>query len=229
MSRLPDHWAERLLAAAHAQLGQSAEARLAIGLRTNIPVDRTIRRTTNCAISSTHPMASARRGCRDVEQCQRRQASRSRLLADLNSTVWTVIVVNLGGISNEENLSHERPSHLSSSSTLAATMELHLGLRAATWRSSTWRSIANCADPISWHCASMTRSLKATQSTAPRCGAGKGSAGSVRYEFTSRRASRSTLFARQRSQAGAGSVSGSRRPDRSLTTRRYAPGGSMSC
>ena len=175
-------------------------------------------------------MACARRGCRDVEQCQRRQASRSRLLADLNSTVWrTVIVVNLGGISNDENLSHERPSHLSSPSTLAATMELHLGLRAATWRSSTWRSIANCADPISWHCASMTRSLKATQSTAPRCGAGKGSAGSVRYEFTSRRASRSTLFARQRSQAGAGSVSGSRRPDRSLTTRRYAPGGSMSC
>jgi hypothetical protein len=99
----------------------------------------------------------------------------------------------------------------------------------ATWPSSTWRSTANCADAISWHCASMTWHRKATQSTAPTCARVNRSAGAVRIDRADARVSR-RVSAQQWSEAGAGSVSTSRRP-RSISDDAAvrAPGGAMGC
>jgi hypothetical protein len=62
-----------------------------------------------------------------------------------------------------------RPGHVWS-----IRAKLHLELRA---RDLALFNLAIdsklCADAISWHCASMTWRLKATQSTAPTCARGK--------------------------------------------------------
>jgi hypothetical protein len=92
----------------------------------------------------------------------------------------------------------------------------------ATWRYSTWRSTVNCADAISWHCASLTWRLKVTQSTAPTCARGR-PVGRVRFELTEQ--TRESLDAYLRSSGrkpGQVLFPGRGGSDRSLTTRQYA-------